>query len=850
MTHLAPSTPMPGVLQWNCRGLSGKVGEINQRIRLGRLSTWALLLLEHNSLIRIYGFTEYATPSIPDRRCVASSVTPGKAAVYVDTRYPQAPISLTKWCTQWQEVVAVLVRLPHTDVILVSCYVRPYSGRVVRIRLGWIRHLRQAHPGCPVLVAGDFNAPHMAWGYSYSSTRGQMVMDTFIDAQFVLLNAPSAPTRRGSRQHASPSSPDLAWWLGHTPISWEREPDCWGSDHYPIYLGLRPGRTRRLRRQCRVTNWNMFRSLLNASLLSGIHEPPGDPLTLIRAVIFETTQCTWVDESRPVPDLHLLCLWDERGCAEAALSRDPHSITARCDLHRLTALARRHEKRLSRSRWLEWCASLGPSSNTASVWRTYCAMEKGARPPDPASSACLASGKDSPQFAPEVARSFFPDFDCAPPPFTRSSTLPTHVGGIPTNSDLDGIQAPITMAELLAAIDQASTRSAPGPDGIRYEVYKNMEGPALQWLLDILNTVWISGEVPTTWKHAEIVPIPKPGKPAGLLTNLRPIALTSTLCKLLERMVATRLSWWLEQFGWYNPSQIGFRPHLGTEDGLHHLSSAVLIGGRSHRVRTLLAMDIHRAYDNVSHEAILCILQWLRLPDSLCSFVRSFLQHRSFSVRLGGSSFGHFKSVRGVPQGSVLAPLLFNVALLPLAWKLSEIPDIHFLIYADDVTVWTTHLSLERQKQGLQTALDATLDWCTSVGLTLSSEKTAYLSIASSWGRRKLRQTPIRLTLAGSDLIEKSTLRVLGVEFSATGSASPWLCNARKSASSMLHLIRRIAQRSGGGPALVSPGRWFVQYSNLALSTRPSFSVSPRPNGPVWKPLIGKPCESLRASLD
>ncbi|KAH6943640.1 hypothetical protein HPB50_025024 [Hyalomma asiaticum] len=72
------------------------------------------------------------------------------------------------------------------------------------------------------------------------------------------------------------------------------------------------------------------------------------------------------------------------------------------------------------------------------------------------------------------------------------------------------------------------------------------------------------------------------------------------------------------------------------------------------------------------------------------------------------------------------------------------------------------------------------------------------MSIANKWGSRKLDRTPVRLTLDGSVLTETATIRVLGVDISASGSASLWLRSAGRTASSMLHLFRRIAQRSGG----------------------------------------------------
>lgn len=164
-------------------------------------------------------------------------------------------------------------------------------------------------------------------------------------------------------------------------------------------------------------------------------------------------------------------------------------------------------------------------------------MEYGSRPLEAAASACLASNKDPAQFAPDVARALFPAFDAVPVAKPVPFPLPNSVGLQPTCEAISGIQSPFTMAEFLAAINQAKLRTAPGPDGITYEVFKNIDDPALTMLLDSLNQVWLSGKLPESWLRADIVPIPKPGKSPHELRNLRPIALTSTLCKLLERML-------------------------------------------------------------------------------------------------------------------------------------------------------------------------------------------------------------------------------------------------------------------------------------------------------------------------
>lgn len=106
----------------------------------------------------------------------------------------------------------------------------------------------------------------------------------------------------------------------------------------------------------------------------------------------------------------------------------------------------------------------------------------------------------------------------------------------------DAIQAPFTMTEFLTAIDKAKLRAVPGPDGVTYGVFKSIHCLGPQFLLNWLNTTWACGNIPLTLKHAKVVPIPKTGKPPEWLSNIRPIALTSTHFKLLERMLTTRIS--------------------------------------------------------------------------------------------------------------------------------------------------------------------------------------------------------------------------------------------------------------------------------------------------------------------
>ena len=124
-----------------------------------------------------------------------------------------------------------------------------------------------------------------------------------------------------------------------------------------------------------------------------------------------------------------------------------------------------------------------------------------------------------------------------------------------------------TLKELKTALEKAHD-SCPGSDKVHYQFLKHLPFTSISILLNIFNDVWQSGDFPSSWKEALVIPIPKPGKDSSDPNNYRPIALTSCLCKTLERMVNTRLVWFLERNNLIVDVQSGFRRQRGTVDHL------------------------------------------------------------------------------------------------------------------------------------------------------------------------------------------------------------------------------------------------------------------------------------------
>ena len=118
--------------------------------------------------------------------------------------------------------------------------------------------------------------------------------------------------------------------------------------------------------------------------------------------------------------------------------------------------------------------------------------------------------------------------------------------------------------------------TAVGPDDVHYQMLKHLPNDALLTLLNILNNIWASGKFPTSWCTSTVIPVPKPGKDTSDPSNYRPIALTSCcICKIMERMINSRLVWYLERNKLISPTQCSFRKQRSTTDHLVRLESFV-----------------------------------------------------------------------------------------------------------------------------------------------------------------------------------------------------------------------------------------------------------------------------------
>ncbi len=195
--------------------------------------------------------------------------------------------------------------------------------------------------------------------------------------------------------------------------------------------------------------------------------------------------------------------------------------------------------------------------------------------------------------------------------------------------------------------------------------------------------------VPNGWKKSVEHPIPKPGKPPNQGENLHPISLTSNICKWMERVLAARLYLWLLQNNKLTAFQAASRPQRETTDQLHRLKQDIDLGFNKRQNTLAVFVYLKQAFDSVWVDQLIVDLNTMGLKGRMLKWIISFLKDRSFRVRYDGALSTNKKKIIGIPQGTVLSPLLFTLFLNEIEKVLPE--GVNIALYADDIAIWTTN---------------------------------------------------------------------------------------------------------------------------------------------------------------
>ena len=365
--------------------------------------------------------------------------------------------------------------------------------------------------------------------------------------------------------------------------------------------------------------------------------------------------------------------------------------------------------------------------------------------------------------------------------FTHSSYLLPPVEDIPVpDSSLSSFL--VSEDDVYRVLSSLDTTKAVGLDGIGPKVLRFC-APALSTVLHhLFNCSLSQHSIPAEWRIHCITPIYKSGDRSSV-RNYRPISLLSCTSKVLERLVFDRCIEFLESA--LSSAQFGFLRNRSTLQQLLLFYKDISESVQAHSQSDVIFLDFAKAFDSVPHNELLLKLRKMGVCGDIWYWFSSYLTGRQQCVRLGNTRSGLLPVLSGVPQGSILGPLLFLVYINDLP---SCAINSHLLLFADDAKCAKPIKSMS-DSLCLQADLDSLCEWSHQWKLSFKEEKCALLSFC-----RRHRPVSSSYTICHQPIVLKSSHSDLGVVASADLSWSAHYDHLASQAYKLIGLLRRTLQ--------------------------------------------------------
>jgi hypothetical protein len=321
---------------------------------------------------------------------------------------------------------------------------------------------------------------------------------------------------------------------------------------------------------------------------------------------------------------------------------------------------------------------------------------------------------------------------------------------------------------------------SPGPDEVNPRMLKIFARDFAKPLSNIFKQTLTQGCIPNDWKTAVISPIYK-GGPKHSPNSYRPISLTCVCCKILERIIKSRITSFLENNCLLTDCQHGFRANRSCLTNLLLSFESWSKALDSRHAVDIIYIDFRKAFDSVPHKRLLYKLQTYGIDGQLLKWLESFITGRTQRVCLNGTLSTSEYVLSGVPQGSVLGPLLFLIYV-------NDIPDnisCNILMFADDVKIWNPLNSPDSQEI-LQRNIDALHNWSEQWLLRFNVDKCAALRLCTS----TTSEIPF-YSVADQPLNVVTSEKDLGILVDSTLKPNKQCTKAANTALSIMRRIRR-----------------------------------------------------------
>ncbi|GFT26313.1 probable RNA-directed DNA polymerase from transposon X-element [Trichonephila clavipes] len=607
------------------------------------------------------------------------------------------------------------------------------------------------------ILCGDYNAHHTHWGCKDINPRGQLIKN-LIDNTDTDIVAPDSPTRFG---YNSASTIDFAltrnlYWLTDIISSPELS-----SDHNPIILNFQTSIQFNFPTRNVSTNWERFRfHLSNTPTFQPITAQTGEEIeeqasTLTNHILnaYNNASIKIYANNNFYIDNELKALFKLRNKTRKLyqFTRNP---THKTDLNRIQNKIHRKTQAFTQKQWEDKLASL--DTVDGSLWNMTKGFKK--RSPIPALNGNTRIAFTDDEKAETLADSLENQFqlnDISNP--TQDSTHTRLVSRFLNNeNNFDDSPTNTKPSEIINIINNFKIRTAPCREGITTKMCKHFNRSVIFQITNLINNILKVGYFPQLWKKASVIPILKPGKDPTLpdIYSFRPISLLPVLSKITEKIIQKRLCLHLNDNDILIPQQHGFRAGLSTSHQLLRVVEYIKSGFQDRKSTGAVFLDIQKAFDRVRHVGLLYKLIKIKTPPHLIKLINSFLNNRSFTVKVNNSHSSNRRITAGTPQGSSISPILFNIYV-------NDIPRTSqstICMFADDTAILAQSNELQLVTHFLHKHIAKLEDWFSTWKIALNVAKTEAVFFSYH-----IKKEPPKLYLHNTHIPWSKNTKYLGV---------------------------------------------------------------------------------------
>ena len=355
----------------------------------------------------------------------------------------------------------------------------------------------------------------------------------------------------------------------------------------------------------------------------------------------------------------------------------------------------------------------------------------------------------------------------------------------------------ISADEVIRVVNGIARNKATGLDQIPASIIKDSIDHIVVPLTHILNLSLTTGKIPDIWKKARVTPIHKGGD-ASNPSNYRPISVLPVLSKVLEKIVFDQVYTYLCQNDILCPHQHGFRPEHSTLTALWHLTNEICKQIDNGNVVGVVTLDLEKAFDLISFDVILEKIRHLGFDTETLSWFQDYFTNREQLTSVNGYLSESRPVESGVPQGSILGPLLFILTLNDLH---KSIRKCSLSLYADDTCIYFASKDPSSLQKTINKDLESLAEWFSNNQLLLNVGKCQFMLIGSKAKLRKFKN--VHLKIQNTSLQRVTECKYLGAILDESLTWTPQIENIRSKTLKIFHAVKRVRQFLDKGTSLL-----------------------------------------------